>query len=99
MILLYTTMPSHAEAVQLAEDLVNRKLVACVNIMPNITAIYEWEGRATQEEEVALIIKTAAEKADNVMMDVKRLHPYDTPALIQLKAEKVEEAYLQWVRG
>ena len=99
MILIYTTLPTKQAAEALGEDLVNRKLAACVNIYPGMTSIYAWEGQTEREEEVGMFIKTAIEKADSVMDEVKRLHPYDTPALIQIKAEKVEDNYLKYLHN
>jgi len=69
--------------------LVERRLAACVNILPGMTSIYCWEGALERGEEAVMIIKTRAALADDVTRAVKELHSYKTPAiLVMLSGER-----------
>ena len=54
---MFVTASSAGEAKKIAQSLVSRKLVACVNLVPSITSIYEWEGKVEESDEVMMIIK------------------------------------------
>jgi hypothetical protein len=55
--LILSTASSVTEAKKIASHLVRQKLVACVNIIPTVTSIYEWEGKVEESSEVQMIIK------------------------------------------
>ena len=86
-ILIYTTFPSLEYAKTVGEALVAARLAACINAFPGMISIYEWVGERQQDEEVAMIIKTRAGLADEVIAETKKLHPYKEPALIVLPTE------------
>jgi periplasmic divalent cation tolerance protein len=96
-VLVYSTYPSTAEAEQIGTHLVDRGLVACVNIIPGMTAIYVWQGKRQTDTEAAMIIKTRAQIADTVIAEVRRLHPYDNPALVVLPVEGGSADFLRWI--
>lgn len=96
-VLVYTTFPSAAEASQVGRRLVEARLVACVNIFPVMTAIYEWEGKIEEATEAAMIIKTRAALADEVMEEVRKLHSYATPALLVIGVEGGAASYMEWI--
>jgi periplasmic divalent cation tolerance protein len=96
-VLIYSTFPSVAEAERIGGALVDRGLAACVNILPGMTAIYVWEGKRQSETEAAMIIKTRAELADPVIAEVRKLHPYDNPALVVLPVAGGSADFLRWI--
>src|SRR5262245_23386117 len=81
-VLVYSTFPSAAEAERVGSVLVDRGLAACVNIFGGMTAIYVWEGKRQRENEAAMIIKTRAGLADEVISETRKIHPYSNPALV-----------------
>src|SRR5580704_2739321 len=81
-VLLYTTYPSVVEAEQAGRALVERRLCACVNILPGMVSLYWWEGKIDRGEEVVMIIKTRASLAEPVRVAVKQMHSYSTPAIL-----------------
>lgn len=93
---VYTTLPNVAEADRIAAVLVELGIAACVNIHPGMRSVYRWEGEVQHEEEVGAFIKTRWTLADKVMETVRRMHPYDVPALAVLPIEKVSDDYLAW---
>ena len=79
-VLIYSTFPSPEEAERIGGALVDRALAACVNIFPGMTAIYVWEGKRQREGETAMLIKTRAALAAEVVAEARKLHPYTNPA-------------------
>jgi periplasmic divalent cation tolerance protein len=96
-ILVYTTFASVEEAKEVGEALVAARLAACVNIFPGMISIYEWKGARETADEVAMIIKTRAALVEAVLIETKRLHPYEVPALLVLPTEGGSEDYAAWI--
>jgi len=96
-VLVYTTWPSIVEAEQAGRSVVERRLAACVNILPGMISHYWWEGKIERAEEVVMIIKTRATLAEHVTAAVKELHSYTTPAVMILPVESLDPAYHRWL--
>ena len=97
MVLVYTTYPSIVEAEQAGRALVERRLCACVNILPGMISHYRWEGKIERGEETVMIIKTRASLAGDVSAAVKEMHSYGTPAILVIALESVDPAYHKWL--
>ena len=96
-VFVYTTWPTTVEAEAAGRQLVERRLAACVNILPGMISHYRWKGKLERGEETVMIVKTRASLADAVSDAVRELHSYDTPAILVLPAESVEKNYLGWL--
>ena len=96
-VLVYSTYPSVAEAERIGGHLVDRGLAACVNIVPGMTAIYVWQGKRQTDAETVMIIKTREQLADAVVAEVRKLHPYDNPALVVLPVSGGSADFLRWI--
>ena len=96
-VFVYTTWPTAVEAEAAGRTLVERRLAACVNILPGMTSIYRWQGALERGEEAVMIIKTRASLADEVSKAVKGLHSYETPAILVMPLDSVEKSYLGWL--
>jgi periplasmic divalent cation tolerance protein len=96
-VLIYSTFPSLAEAERVGGALVDRRLAACVNIWPAITAIYHWQGKREQASEAAMIIKTRAALAAQVIAEARGMHPYANPALLVIPVIGGSADYLRWI--
>jgi periplasmic divalent cation tolerance protein len=97
--LLYVTCPDKQLARHISRTLLSEGLTACSNILPGMESHYFWEGKLTSSEEVVLILKTTADRADRVTARVESLHPYDTPCILSLPVEKGSEPYVRWIKG
>ena len=97
VVAIYTTWPDADVEIEVAGQLVGERLIACANVLPGATAIYEWNGSVQQDTEVPVILKTTARCQEAVIAAVKARHPYDVPAIIVLDAAGGDTAYLAWI--
>ena len=98
-IVVLVTAGSEAEATKIARALVEQELVACVNVLPGVRSIFQWEGKVTEESEFLLIAKTVSQAFEQVATAVKSLHSYSVPEVIALPIQHGLPEYLSWVRG
>lgn len=91
--IIYTTVSSHEEAEQLARITVELKLAACVNIIPNMTSIYQWENKIEKSSECALILKTTLETKDGLLQCIRDNHPYAVPAILVTQTDTTADFY------
>jgi periplasmic divalent cation tolerance protein len=96
-VLVYTTWPSIVEAERAGREIVERRLAACVNIVPGMISHYWWQGRLERGEEAVMLIKTRASLAGAVSAAVKSLHSYETPAIMVLPVESADPDYHRWI--
>ena len=99
VVFIYTTWPSLVEAERAGRTLVERRLAACVNILPGMVSHYRWEGQVERAEEVVMIVKTRAELTEAVRDAVRESHPYRTPAIAVLPVTGGSADYLAWIVG
>lgn len=95
--LVLTTVGSEEEARKIAQALVARRLVACVNIVPQITSVYRWQGKVENAQEVLLLIKTTADGFVRVRDALQELHSYELPECICMAIDDGSPAYLRWI--
>jgi periplasmic divalent cation tolerance protein len=96
-VLVYTTWPSIVEAEAAGREIVERRLAACVNILPGMISHYWWEGKIERAAEVVMLVKTRATLAEPVTAAVKELHSYTTPAVMVLPVESLDPDYHRWI--
>ncbi len=99
MILILTTTADRAQADMLADGLVRERLAACVQILPQMTSVYYWEGDVQRDEEHLLLIKTLREKYDEVEAFIIANHSYDVPEIAAVETARVSEKYRAWLEG
>uniref|UniRef100_A0A8C4Q6X3 CutA divalent cation tolerance homolog n=1 Tax=Eptatretus burgeri TaxID=7764 RepID=A0A8C4Q6X3_EPTBU len=93
----YVTCPNEEVARKLAKGLVEGKLAACVNIIPQIKSIYEWQGQIEEDSEVLMMLKTRTTKIPQVTQYVKTYHPYEVCEVISHPIQDGNPDYLSWV--
>lgn len=96
MLVVLTTTPTIEEAESLAARLVEQRLAACVQILPQMTSVYLWKDKTHRENECLLLIKTLPDKWDELKEFISANHSYDVPEIIALDA-KAAEPYRQWL--
>jgi periplasmic divalent cation tolerance protein len=96
-VFVYTTYPAIVEAERAGRALVERRLCACVNILPGMVSYCWWQGAIERGNEVVMIIKTRASLAEAVRTAVKEMHSYSTPAVLVIPIENVDPDYHAWI--
>jgi periplasmic divalent cation tolerance protein len=96
-VLIYSTFPSAEAAEAVGRELVERRLAACVNILPGMTSIYRWEGAIARDSEAVMIVKTRESLASRVIEEVRTRHSYTNPALVVLPIIAGSADYLRWL--
>ncbi|OGP16146.1 MAG: hypothetical protein A3I75_01725 [Deltaproteobacteria bacterium RIFCSPLOWO2_02_FULL_50_16] len=95
--LAITTLPNLAEAKKLARELVEKKVVACVNILPGATSLYWWEGKIQEDAECVLLMKTHEKSIERLKKTLPELHSYSCPELVCLPIFEGHPPYLKWL--
>lgn len=95
--LIYVTCKNTKEAENISKILLQEKLIACANIEPEITSIYEWEGKIETSKETRLILKTTQTNYKKVENLIKQHHSYSTACILQLAVEEGNEEFLSWI--
>jgi len=95
--LMYVTVPDIQTGKKLARPLIEKKQAACVNIIPQITSVYEWEGKIEEDNEAVMLIKTATSNVDMISKYIREHHPYDVAAAISVKIDNGNPPFLDWV--
>jgi periplasmic divalent cation tolerance protein len=96
-VLVYTTWPSLVEAERSSRALIERRLAACVNILPGMISHCWWQGKLERGEEAVAIFKTRASLAEPLRRAVKDVHPYETPSIMVMPIESVDADYYAWI--
>ena len=96
-VLAVTTVPSTEEGRRIVKELVDRRLIACGNVLPGATSIYRWKGAIEESAEALVLMKTTAGRWPELVRAFPALHPYDVPELIALPIIGGHAAYLEWL--
>ena len=97
-ITVYVTAPDAALAEALGRALVEERLAACANVLPEVTSVYRWEGAVQRDREAVLLLKTRAELFPALAERVKRLHSYALPCVVAWPIVQGDAGYLAWIR-
>jgi periplasmic divalent cation tolerance protein len=96
-IVVFMTAANAEEARRIANHLVEMRLAACVQLLPEIESIYRWQEEVQRESEVLMLAKTIAAKFGELEKAVREIHSYETPEIIAVPASTVSEPYLEWL--
>lgn len=96
-IIVLTTCENSQDAQTIAETLVEKRLAACVNILPGLKSVYRWQGKVEKAGELLLLIKTRRGLFEQLSAELARIHPYEVPEVIALPLIDGAPAYLGWL--
>jgi periplasmic divalent cation tolerance protein len=96
-IVVLSTCGSAEEAERIARALVEKRLAACVNVMPAVRSFYRWKGAIEDEQELLLVIKSSRGLFDQLRAEIERLHSYEVPEVIAVPVVDGSEGYLEWL--
>ncbi len=96
---VYCTTSSMEEARRISKILVEKRLAACVNLIPEIYSIYQWQGKIEESQEIALIAKTTTECLENLKKTIIKHHSYECPCIVALPMVGGNQDFLAWIRN
>jgi len=96
---VFSTVDSEEAAERLAASLVERRLAACVQIVPGLTSVYRWQGKTERAREWLLLIKTSAAHYAELEAAIIELHPYECPEIVAVGIENGLAGYLDWLEA
>ena len=96
-VIVLTTTGADFDARSLARALVELRFAACVNIVPRVDSIYQWEGKVMEDGEQLLIIKTMDERLAPLREELFRRHPYTVPEFVVLPIAETSDSYGAWL--
>jgi periplasmic divalent cation tolerance protein len=97
VIAVLTNLPDSGSAFNLARHVVHLRLAACANVLGAVTSFYRWEGREEEASEVAVLIKSTAERYPALEAAIRANHPYEEPEIVAWPLERGSPGYLAWV--
>jgi periplasmic divalent cation tolerance protein len=96
-IFVLTNLPDSASAFNLARELVQLRLAACVNVLSPATSFYRWKGRLEQATEFPLLVKSTRDRYEALEKAIVERHPYEVPEIVSWPVEHGLPAYLRWI--
>ena len=97
MIFIYITCKNKKEAKKIGNFLIKKRLAVCCNIFP-IESIYGWGGKIVKDKEIVLIVKTLEKNFKKVEREVKKLHSYNVPCILEIPIKRLNSEYLSWLK-
>lgn len=96
MKIISTTLDDKEKAKDIADNLVKKKLCACVNIISNVNSVFQWKGNIETEKELLILCKTNEEKIGKCVDKIKKLHPYEEP-IVEITNVKINKEAEKWL--
>jgi uncharacterized protein involved in tolerance to divalent cations len=97
-VVVWTTIAKTTDGPGMASMLVNERLAACVNVLPEMESTYRWKGQVEVEHERQIVMKTTAARIPALRARVHELHDYEMPEFIVMPIVGGSDAYLNWIR-
>ncbi len=98
-IVVLSTCASSEDADRLARMLVEQRLAACVNVLPNMRSVYRWKGEIESAEECLLVIKSSRAHFTPLRLALEAAHSYELPEALALPVVDGSPLYLEWLEG
>ena len=96
-VIIVSTFPSKQSVTNIANQLVKKKLAACVNIT-KISSIYTWKGKIENQPEYLAFFKTTKKNKQILKKELEKLHPYDVPEIAEINVDSITHPYLKWLK-
>ncbi|XP_041049748.1 protein CutA homolog [Carcharodon carcharias] len=94
---VFVSCPNEQVGKVIARTIIEKKLAACVNILPKVFSMYNWDGEITETTEVLLVIKTKSSKMNKLTEFIRSVHPFEIPEVISLSVDQGNPLYLKWI--
>ena len=89
-VIIVSTFPDKTSITKIANQLVKKKLAACVNIM-KISSVYSWKGKIENQPEYLALFKTTKKNQLVLKKELRKLHPYDIPEIAEINVDSINQ--------
>ena len=96
-LVVLTTVARVEDAEYIAREMVERRLAACVNVVPGVSSTYRWQGAVQTDREWLLVVKTRRDRFEAVRAAIRELHSYEVPEIVMLDIADGDATYLAWI--
>jgi periplasmic divalent cation tolerance protein len=96
-IVVFMTAATADEARRIAARLIEARIAACVQILPEIESVYRWKNELQRDKEALLLAKTTEARFEELEREVRAIHSYETPEIVAVPASKVSQPYRDWL--
>ena len=93
----YITASNKKEAEQIAKKLLNKKLIACANVISNVNSYFVWKNKVQNSKEIIICGKTTSKNQTKIIKAVKSIHSYSVPCIIFFDIKKGNKDFLKWI--
>lgn len=97
IIIVFVTVPGLREGSRISRAILKSRLAACVNVIPGVQSMYQWEGKIVRDKEAMLVMKTTRLRYRELEQKIKKLHPYEVPEVIAIPLICGSSQYIEWV--
>ncbi|XP_051893152.1 protein CutA homolog isoform X2 [Pristis pectinata] len=94
---VFISCPNEQVGKVIARTIMEKKLAACINIIPKLSSMYHWDGEITEVTEAMLVIKTRSSKLYELTEFIRSVHPFEIPEVISLSVDQGNPSYLKWI--
>ena len=99
MLLVFTTFEREEEAARVVRSLIEERLIACGNLLPEARSLYRWKGEVEDAREVVALLKTRKQDWSALVSRLHELHPYETPECVAVRVAAGAPKYLAWLEA
>jgi len=96
-IVVLVTGTSVRQCKKIARRLLEKRLIACANLVPQVHTLYRWKGKIADEKECWMTLKTTRALFPALRLEVERQHSYTLPEVIALPIVYGAPNYLDWI--
>ena len=93
----YITAPNKKEAEQIAKKLLDKKLIACANVINNVNSYFVWKNKVQNSKEIIICGKTTSKNQTKIIKAVKSIHSYAVPCIIFFDIKNGNKDFLKWI--
>ena len=97
MIYIFWSCSNQTEAKSIIHTLLEKRLIACASILPEVTSIYRWKDKIEEAKEVKVILKTQGPHFDAICHTIQTLCSYEVPEIVQIDVARGNLPYLDWI--
>jgi periplasmic divalent cation tolerance protein len=99
MTIVYVMCKNQTESLEIGRILIEKRLAACINVIPTIKSIYRWKGKIIEDSESILLAKTNIDRVEKLVQEVKEMHSYDVPCIEVIEVSGGNKDYFKWINS